>query len=215
MVHYRGISISLRSQYDIQRIPEYSAPGVPVVKPKTSESSFGSLQKHYSSNSPLGPLPLPLSRLNQKSSFSSFKLSNASSDNSCGSSTAEVYIPVLRGSQFWIVYDITPPKAPTHVNYYYFKLFVDSKCVLSWGVGKEEEWRGQTVFGLYDGGEDWRGRKVVEKRGFYFGKSDAREAFFDLKVFRSRARKRVAKEPASFKEFDLPQGSGLRYVVWT
>ena len=34
--------------------------------------------------------------------------------------------------------------------------------------GEQENWRGKTIFGLYDAGTDFEGKRVVEKRGLFF-----------------------------------------------
>lgn len=85
------------------------------------------------------------------------------------------------------------------VKYFYFKLLLTGICVLSWGVGAEEGWRGRTVCGFMDGGTDFEGRRVVEKRGFFFGGERAgrsgmgkggAEGGFEIQVFRAKARRR-------------------------
>lgn len=192
MVTSHGIRIALRSQYDIRRIPEYSLPNAHATRGKSL------------------PLHIPMSRLNTKSSHSSS--ANGAHDVSHPSPVAEVYIPLLAGSQFWIVYNIETLQDPlTNVNYYFFKLFAQGRCVLSWGVGEQDGWRGKTVFGLYDGGEDWRGRKMVERHGLHFGSEDGGEGFFELKVYRCRARKRVANAASSVNDVSVSHASSLRY----
>ena len=58
-----------------------------------------------------------------------------------------VYVPTYPSSQFWLRYSIAPPYPPKAL--YYFKLFLNGKCVVSWGCGEKDGYRGKTVFGLY------------------------------------------------------------------
>ena len=49
------------------------------------------------------------------------------------------------------------------------------------------------MFGLFDAGTDFKGRKVVEKRGLFFPKSEKggqNEKGFEVRVFRAMGRKR-------------------------
>ena len=51
-----------------------------------------------------------------------------------------VYIPTYPSSQFWISYKIAAPH-PTGMLYY-FKLFINGKCVVSWGCGGLDGYKG-------------------------------------------------------------------------
>ena len=57
-----------------------------------------------------------------------------------------VYIPTYPSSQFWLRYSVAPPYPPKAI--YYFKLYLNGKCVVSWGCGEDEKYCGKTVFGL-------------------------------------------------------------------
>ncbi|KAL8796791.1 MAG: hypothetical protein Q9195_000874 [Heterodermia aff. obscurata] len=57
-----------------------------------------------------------------------------------------VYIPTYPSSQFWLRYSIAPPYPPKAI--YYFKLYLNGKCVVSWGCGEDEKYQGKTVFGF-------------------------------------------------------------------
>ena len=86
--------------------------------------------------------------------------------------------------------------ADADVRFYYFKLFAGGKCILSWGVGEQDDWCGKTMYALFNAGTDFEGKKVVEKRGLFFPKRSKRGSVngFEIRVFRARARKReVAK----------------------
>ncbi|KAK4548595.1 hypothetical protein LTR36_009505 [Oleoguttula mirabilis] len=111
-------------------------------------------------------------------------------------SLAETGIPTYPSSQFWLSYSCQPPSAGSSgYRFYYFKLFVNGESVVSWGVGEEDNWSGKTMFGLFDGGADFEGRKVIEKRGFFFSSGRTASGLTDggvieVKVYRSKARRR-------------------------
>ncbi|KAK5682901.1 hypothetical protein LTR17_027310 [Elasticomyces elasticus] len=122
--------------------------------------------------------------------------------------TADVQIPIYQSSQFWLSYTCPPPEDRSF-RFYYFKLFIKDRCLVSWGTGEEEDWSGKTVFALYDGGHDFERRRVVEKRGFFFPSRGItgieEQEMFEVRVFRSIARKREkgvieSFERAAFKD---------------
>lgn len=51
-----------------------------------------------------------------------------------------IYIPTYPCSQFWLSYSIAPPWPPGLL--YYFKLFVNGTCLVSWGCGEEDGYKG-------------------------------------------------------------------------
>ena len=59
-------------------------------------------------------------------------------------SCISVYIPTYPSSQFWLSYKAAAPH-PVGATYYYFKLFINGRCVVSWGCGKEEGYKSLTV----------------------------------------------------------------------
>lgn len=95
------------------------------------------------------------------------------------SSTRSVYIPVLPGSVFWIDYAVSPPVPDGH--YFLFKLYINSTHIVSWSTGKEEEWKGRTMFGLYERPEDEDGKRRVEKRVLSFTSPDKKGEWDDVK----------------------------------
>jgi hypothetical protein len=119
--------------------------------------------------------------------------------------TCSVYIPVLPGSTFWIVYSVS---APVPKGYYFLlKLYINGAHVLSWSAGKEQGWKGKTMFGLYDRPGDQADKAGVEKRVLCFtspndeGKdlNNAKDQFdekmcMEIKVHRAHGRKRVERE---------------------
>jgi hypothetical protein len=126
-------------------------------------------------------------------------------------STCSVYIPVLPGSTFWIGYSVSPPVPDGH--YFLFKLYITNTHIISWSTGKEDGWKGKTMFGLYDrpGDDDGKGR--VEKRVLAFTSpseknkvwNDMKDLFdgrlcMEIRVHRAHGRKRVEREIKQYKE---------------
>lgn len=108
-----------------------------------------------------------------------------------------VYIPTFPGSQFWISYSISPPYPPKAL--YYFKLYLKGKCLVSWGCGEENGYRGRTMFALYDSGENWLGESGVERRAFRFDTASKNEELIsddwsnvmEIKIYRAKGRHRI------------------------
>jgi hypothetical protein len=120
-------------------------------------------------------------------------------------SLVSVYIPTYPCSRFWLAYSISPPYPPNAV--YYFKLFINGRHVVSWGCGKADGYKGKTMFGLYDAGENRKGRSCIERRAFSFADDDIRkigagvsaeEDMMEVRVFRSKGRKRIRPEVVAF-----------------
>jgi hypothetical protein len=120
-------------------------------------------------------------------------------------STCTVYVPVLPGSTFWIGYSVSPPVPDDH--FFLFKLYINNAHIVSWSTGKEEGWRGKTMFGLYERPQDEEGKTKVEKRVLGFtcpdkdGSTwdDVKDPFdenmsMEIKVHRAHGRKRVERE---------------------
>ena len=161
-------------------------------------------------------------RIPERLSASSDRSSPSSHHHGC---IIEVDIPSYTGSQFWISYDCASSttegddddrdgsgggRFDPKVRFYFFRLHVlDGACLLNWGVGEHDDWRGKTMFGLYDGGSDFEGKKVVEKRGMFFPsrREPRRDAGFEVQVFRSRAR--VKQKTAFAKSRSVGSGDAL------
>lgn len=125
-------------------------------------------------------------------------------------STCSVHIPVLPGSQFWLAYSVSPPVPEGH--YFLFKLYIDCERVMSWSTGKEEGWRGKTMFGLFGVGE-----RRIEKRVLCFSprEKDGRvsDGVVEIRIHRASGRKRIEREVESFEETKLANNAGgIRYV---
>lgn len=141
------------------------------------------------------------------------------------SSTATVYVLASPGLTFWIAYHVKPPALimddqPVDVKYFLFKLYMEGRHVVTWAVGEEDEWKGKTMFGLFEN-QAWRGG--VEKRAFTFAtgkesgmgdvdvdvEKDHEERFMEIKVFRASARKRVQRKTPELMETEVgKEGAG-------
>jgi hypothetical protein len=138
--------------------------------------------------------------------------SNASDDQRL----VDVYVPSYLGSQFWISYTINPVMlAPTHAptKYMFFKLVLDGECVVSWGVGEAEEWKGKVMWAFFRG-EDHGGWRTVDKRAFFF-RPTGDDQDFDILAYRARGRRRACRQydempPAGEKGFDLVSWGRLK-----
>lgn len=125
-------------------------------------------------------------------------------------SLVSVYIPTYPSSQFWLSYIISPPYPPNVL--YYFKLFHNGDCVVSWGCGEEDGYRGKTMFGLFDSEQSWFGECGVEKRAFCFARecggarkmrSDNLGDVIEIRVYRSKGRRRTEPELTQFRQSAL------------
>jgi hypothetical protein len=126
-------------------------------------------------------------------------------------STCSVYVPVLPGSTFWIGYSVSPPVPDDH--FFLFKLYINNAHIVSWSTGKDEEWRGKTMFGLYERAEDEEGKRKVEKRVLSFTSpdkdgsawNDVEDPFdermsMEIRVHRAHGRKRIERELEVYKK---------------
>lgn len=128
----------------------------------------------------------------------------------------DVYVPSYLGSQFWISYTINPAMlAPAHAptTYMFFKLILDDECIVSWGVGEADEWKGKTMWALFRG-EDHGGWRTVDKRALFF-RPTADDQDFDILAYRARGRRRTCRQfnempPAGEKGFDLVNWGRLK-----
>lgn len=120
-------------------------------------------------------------------------------------SLVSCYIPVYPLSQFWLSYSISAPHPPKAL--YYFKLFINGACVVSWGCGEKNGFKGKTMYGLFDSGERWMGEPGIDARAFSFASEPSTEhptsntlgQVMEVKVYRSRGRKRIRPELEDFR----------------
>ena len=174
MPTYRGISVELRSQFDVEALPEY----------------FPRPQAYYTARGVSAPVPDVFDETG---------------------STCSVYVPVLPASQFWINYYVSPP-VPQH-QFFLFKLFINGAHIVSWSCGKDNAWKGKTMFGLYEREQGEDGKKRIEKRALCFTTPDKVDgewkdvndafdahAYLEIRLHRASGRKRVARELEEYKE---------------
>ena len=171
MPTHAGITISLQSQYDALTLPEHD------VHITTVSPSLSALANHT-----------PTHNEHPDKTFANHHHSPAATPIVTAS------VPAYPHSQFWLSYACAPPPLDDDGEeeafaFYFFKLFVNGVCILSWGVGARDQWKGKTVFGLFDGGRDFEGARVVERRGLFFGAEAARGGF-EVWVHRAKARRR-------------------------
>ena len=142
-------------------------------------------------------------------------------------SLVSVYIPTYPSSQFWISYSISPPHPPKAL--YYFKLFLHGSCVVSWGCSEEDGYRGRTMFAMFDTGEIDKDQALLERRALSFGVETVNATdtkFMEIKVYRSKGRKRIQPQVRGFRETlgpgvknNIPSGDeegiqSVDYVDW-
>ena len=214
MPTFRSITINLVSQFDILTIPEYF-PLTPAPSPSPSDPFTAK----------------PVTSTNDQNCYeikydNHVYLTDSLYSHSSPNPEAVVYIPLYPHSQFWLNYSIAPPQPPGSL--FYFKLFIDGRHAVSWGVGEEEKFQGKTMFGLFTSGDVWTsmGGGVTlgaEKRGLWFGgledeesssseqKENAEKRELEVRVYRCKGRKRVAKDLDVFRGYDGENG-GVRYV---
>ncbi|KAL8988722.1 MAG: hypothetical protein Q9177_002248 [Variospora cf. flavescens] len=128
-------------------------------------------------------------------------------------SLVSCYIPIYPLSQFWLSYSISAPHPPKAL--YYFKLFINGACVVSWGCGEENGFKGKTTYGLFDSGDRWMGEPGVDVRAFTFAcGTSTRYAMhgipgqmMEVRVYRSRGRKRTRPELEDFKAIIARSGN--------
>ncbi|KAI4728856.1 hypothetical protein E4T49_03289 [Aureobasidium sp. EXF-10728] len=138
------------------------------------------------------------------------------SDASDDPRLVDVYVPSYLASQFWISYTVNPAMlAPTQAptKYMFFKLILDDECIVSWGVGEAEEWKGKTMWAFFRG-EDHGGWRTVDKRAFFF-RPAGDDQDFDILAYRARGRRRACRQfdeqpPMGEKGFDLVSWGRLK-----
>jgi hypothetical protein len=129
--------------------------------------------------------------------------------------TVSVFVPIFAQQQFWLVYSCTPPSTPSRNSlaeppctpqrssggdtsyyqgnmdcrelFYVFKMFLGSDELVTWSCGPEQEWRGKTVFGMFDTSAN-TGGKGLQKRIMMFG-SQGPQVSGDLAADRDEVRK--------------------------
>ncbi|KAH6633719.1 hypothetical protein C7974DRAFT_309855 [Boeremia exigua] len=191
MPTYRSINIELHSQFDIITLPEYYPP--PFLHPLDS------------------PLDPPLDASLDAALDATLRPSRDPSpiippliDDL--TSTCSVHVPAMPGSQFWISYSVSPPVPEGH--YFLFKMYVDGEQVMSWSTGRENDWMGKTMFGLFESEGGSSGKSRVEKRVLCFGALGSEGGCVEIRVHRASGRVRVEREMQVFEETRFAKGEG-------
>lgn len=137
--------------------------------------------------------------------------------------TINVYTPVYPNSQLWVAYDMKPPYTVPEVKYYYFKLFINGRQIVSWGCGEEQKWQGKTMFGMYASCTlmDRKWVPCIETRTFSFGRgedgndtTEPRQDFIEIRMFRAKARKRTDPEMQGLAESQAADLDHHRDTRW-
>ncbi|KAK1987342.1 hypothetical protein LZ30DRAFT_580267 [Colletotrichum cereale] len=185
MPSFRGLDVSVVPRHDAESIVELPHP----------ESSSVHLRCPHS----VSPTSSP------PSSF-------VSTPKKCNPTTS-VYIPSSPGVQFHLRYSINrPPDA----NYLYFRMTVNGRQVVSWGIRSQAIQNQIISHALYEPDSKWQYRDSgvvykrdgVEKRFFHFAPHLEASAALDgglieLRVFRSKGRRRRAPELKGFRKQDM------------
>lgn len=126
------------------------------------------------------------------------------------------YIPIYPLSQFWFSYSISAPHPPKAL--YYFKLFINGACAVSWGCGEENGFKGKAMYGLFDSGERWMGQPGIDARVFSFANGPSTQhplyntmgQMMEVRVYRSRSRKRIKPQLEDFKAVIARSGNRVQ-----
>ncbi|KAI3543950.1 hypothetical protein CSPX01_05965 [Colletotrichum filicis] len=185
MPSFRGIDVSIVPGPNMEGLPELPHP----------ESSSVRLRGHHAAS--------PMS-----TTTSSF----TSTLEKCRPTTS-VYIPSSPGSQFHLRYSINKP--PTDSKFLYFRMTMNGRQVVSWGI-KSQATQSQIVsHALYEPDTKWHYRECgvtykregIEKRFFHFTPRSETSAamdggLIDLRIFRSYGRRRRAPQLDDFRSQD-------------
>ena len=130
-----------------------------------------------------------------------------------------VYIPMYPASQFWVCYDISPPN-PLKLLYY-FKLYINGRHIVSWGCGANNDFRGKTMFGVFESTQIHNGipQVLFERRVLSFSPEagsvqsnvlDSLNDVMEIKVFRSKGRKRIRPELEEYQSVQQSNKKGTQ-----
>ena len=120
---------------------------------------------------------------------------DATGNSKCQVITA--HIPVTKNSQFWILYSIPSP-CPLS-GYYYFRITLADKIVLSWGCGAKDGYQGKVMFALVNERDSWMGSNSMEKRIFSAVDCNStvsipETTIMTIAVYRAKGRKRISRK---------------------
>ncbi|KAG9234000.1 hypothetical protein BJ875DRAFT_401985 [Amylocarpus encephaloides] len=146
-------------------------------------------------------------------SFSPKVTKESKADRLLGKETAiSVYIPSIADTRFWLRYTIMESAAKS--KYYFFKMLMNGREIVSWGVAANTPHSGQISRAFFDPGPEYSYSDVksgitykrmgIEKRAFFFAEAKGKSVVTDggiieIRVFRARERERRIQEPLSYK----------------
>lgn len=201
MPTYRNLSVTLHSQYDAVAIEEHQI----SINHRASKNTPGEARAVV--DVAITALPSSQFWINYICNPYPSALTVKPYDFAGATSTATVTAETVK--------DVEDDEA-SNVKYFYFQLVIAGSRMLSWGVGHEEHWRGRAVCGFFDGGTDFEGRRIVEKRGLFFGPTHDTAGVdgFEIRVF--RAKERMRREVCYDKmTHGSVKGGGVGRVVLT
>lgn len=128
--------------------------------------------------------------------------------------TATVFTPVFPASRFWIAYQVNTTEVIS--TYFYFKLIVDGRHIVSWGTGEKEKYQGSTKHALFKADLVSETRLLdAAQRGFTFPSCPA-AGCIEVQVYRSNARRRrqrgIGLETYKPECTASDKEAGIRYV---
>ncbi|RDW83289.1 hypothetical protein BP5796_04780 [Coleophoma crateriformis] len=186
---YKGVQLSIVSQWELKIHPEFPNPDISRFK------NSPTAQKQSPTNS---------SSANASGSEEDIKLDRQPD--------ISVYVPSLPGARFWLRYTILAPQAAA-CSLWYFKLFMNGRHVSSWGINTRKQTTGQVMRALFEPSDRWNYRENsilyknngTECRPFFFSnEAEDRSAASDgglieVQVFRAKGRKRRTAQKDEFK----------------
>ncbi|KAH9910055.1 hypothetical protein F4778DRAFT_31795 [Xylariomycetidae sp. FL2044] len=176
MPNFRGLEVSIISGLDARKFPEYPHPDGSSVRLKTPTAN---------KSGQLSPSP------SLRSSASNVDISCPPKTNPCIS----IYIPSTPGQQFWLKYQINQSPPPSRCMY--FKMLINGRHIVSWGIDTDHCIKGTVTKGLYEthGAEHHRSAGAMESRYFHFSQGHEKKSvaedggLIQVKVFRCKGRK--------------------------
>ena len=172
MVKFRGIDLSIVSQFDIRKLPEFSVPGHLLSERSPNPPSLPAVSTHgledpftCTSTTKVRPSAQEISQ--SVDNAQPRKLPDLPQSQSRprpqipSSAIARCFVPTYPGSQIWFEYSIAGPHPPHAM--YYFKLLNNGVEVVSWDVGEKHGWAGSMSYAL-DVCDDGNGNRRVGGR---------------------------------------------------
>jgi len=188
MPSYRGINITLHSQFDIMTIQEYTSP-------LDTHHDIYDTEEEGDDDEPDVFISHDCPRPGHDPSHLHSNTTHHRTASHHSSKPIDVYIPTYPLSQFWIAYEVDFDRLAADVEteetrFFHFKALINGVPAVSWGVGAEQGWKGKTMFAVFGQGKgsrrgqgdgvgrlsgadeeeqgDLKGDHGLEKKGFFF-----------------------------------------------